>query len=159
MVSRPDRMQPVRTQRRRNRPGAARPSGVTLIELMIVVAIIAILAAIAYPSYQEQIRKTRRAEAQAALLELAQFLERNRTHTGRYDIDGAGNPVTLPYTEIPRERTAKYYTLTLETLTPSAFTLKATPQGPQAGDTKCASLSLAHTGAKTATGTNAANCW
>jgi len=149
MVSRPDRMQPLRR----------RPTGFTLIEIMIVVAVIAILAAIAYPSYQEQVRKTRRAEAQAALLELAQFLERNRTHTGRYDIDGAGNPITLPYTEVPREGATKYYTLTLETLTPSAFTLKATPQGPQAGDTKCTSFSLAHTGAKTATGTNAAHCW
>jgi prepilin-type N-terminal cleavage/methylation domain-containing protein len=39
--------------------------GVTLLELMIVAAVVAILAAIAYPSYQDQVRRSRRAKAQA----------------------------------------------------------------------------------------------
>lgn len=38
---------------------------------MITVAIVAILAAIAYPSYQNYIRKSRRATAQAALMDIA----------------------------------------------------------------------------------------
>ncbi len=50
--------------------------GFTLIELMITVAIIAIIAAIAYPSYQEQVRETRRSNAQADLLELVSYMER-----------------------------------------------------------------------------------
>ena len=45
--------------------------GFTLIELMIAVAVVAILAAIGYPSYTEHIRKSRRATAQAALMDLA----------------------------------------------------------------------------------------
>ena len=58
-------------------------AGFTLIELMIVVAIIAIIAAVAFPSYQEHVRKTRRADAQTALLELSQFMERHYTANGR----------------------------------------------------------------------------
>ncbi|MES9900896.1 MAG: type IV pilin protein [Sedimenticola sp.] len=45
-------------------------SGFTLIELMIVVAVVGILTAIAYPSYNEQVSKSRRTDAQTALMEV-----------------------------------------------------------------------------------------
>ncbi|QDK96506.1 prepilin-type N-terminal cleavage/methylation domain-containing protein [Acinetobacter tandoii] len=50
--------------------------GFTLIELMVVVAVIAILAAIAYPSYQDYIRRTKRAEMQGTLLDIAAQIQR-----------------------------------------------------------------------------------
>ena len=53
---------------RRHAP-TARPTGFTLIEVMIVVAIVAILAAIALPSYNEYIRRGHRADARAGLLQ------------------------------------------------------------------------------------------
>lgn len=51
-------------------------SGVTLIELMIVVAIVGIIAAFAYPAYQAQAEKTRRAEGTSALTRIMDMQER-----------------------------------------------------------------------------------
>lgn len=46
-------------------------AGFTLIEVMIAVAVIGILAAIAYPSYDQYVKRTKRAEVQAYLMELS----------------------------------------------------------------------------------------
>ena len=51
--------------------------GMTLIELMIVVAILGIITAIGYPSYLDYVKKTRRAEGMGELLELADRMERH----------------------------------------------------------------------------------
>lgn len=61
-----------------------RGNGFTLIEIMIVVAVVGVLAAIAYPSYQEQVRRSRRADAQAVLTEATQWMERFHTQSNRY---------------------------------------------------------------------------
>ncbi len=64
-----------------------RQRGFTLIELMVVVAIAAIIAAIATPNYLKSVRKSRRAEAKAALQELAQQQEAYYARNGRYTYD------------------------------------------------------------------------
>ncbi len=119
--------------------------GFTLIELMITVAVIGILAAIAYPGYQGQIRKSRRAEAQATLMNVAgrqqQFLLDTRTYASSLSDLG----VTVPSSVSP------FYTITLSVTNsasvPSAFTATATPLGGQANDV-CASLSIDQAGVK-----------
>lgn len=128
--------------------------GFTLVELMVTVAIIAILAAIAYPSYVEQVQKTRRANAQADLTELASFMERFYTANATYQT-AAGAAPTLPFSDSPQDSGTKYYKITLATPDKSRFTLTATPKNGQQSD-RCGTMTLSNTGATTAA---AADCW
>lgn len=134
-------------------------AGFTLIEAMIVVAIIGIIAAIAYPSYQEYVRKTRRADAQTALMELSQFMERHYTANGRY-LKADNSAPDLPFAEAPKDGAAKVYDLSFTaTPTANAYTLRAVPKGSMAGDT-CGTLTLSNSGAKgQAAGKTLAECW
>ncbi|WOX06684.1 type IV pilin protein [Microbulbifer pacificus] len=112
--------------------------GFTLIELMIVVAIIAILTAVAWPSYQNHVRSTNRADAQGALLGLAQAMERHFTENGTYKEAAAadadtGAPQIFP-TESPLDGNNKAYNLIITAADDSSYTLQAQPKGSQAGD-------------------------
>lgn len=147
-------------------------TGFTLIELMITVAIVGILAGIAYPSYVNSVMKSRRADAQGALLGLANAMERHFTETNSYcDAGGTGganncgdssiNETGTPSIYSPTGGTAAY-NLTISAATASTYMLHAARTGAQATD-KCGTLTLTHTGAKDITsqdtGVTAAECW
>lgn len=70
--------------------------GFTLIELMMVLAIIGILMAIGVPSYQQYRIKANRAEAQAALMDLAQRQQQFLLDTRAFAGTVAELNVTLP---------------------------------------------------------------
>lgn len=123
--------------------------GFTLVELMIVIVIIGILTAIAYPSYQDSVRKARRNDAQAAMLELANFMERKFTENNKYNTLSASATITASGI------TTDYYTFTLPTFTTTTFTINGAPQGSQASDS-CGTLTLTHTGDK---GAAITGCW
>lgn len=131
--------------------------GFTLIEIMIVVAIIAIIAAIAYPSYQDSVRRARRADAKAVMMEAAQLMERRFTATSCYDDPCAsGTPPALPagLTAIPRNEANaanRSYTIALGGVTRNTYTLTATPQNAQIHD-KCVALTLNQNSVRTADG-------
>ena len=72
-------------------------AGFTLIEVMIVVAIVGILAAVAYPSYIDSVRKGKRAEARAALMNLLQQQERYFTQNNSYETFAVGAAGTNPF--------------------------------------------------------------
>ena len=127
--------------------------GFTLIELMITVAIVGILASIAYPTYQDSVMKSRRVDAQGALLVYANTMERYFT-------------VNNTYVDAPTNSGTTYYDITISTnpaVTASTYTLNATPKGVQLND-KCGTLTLTHTGFKcpsdnSTCASNTTGCW
>ena len=138
-----------------NKNISKRQKGFTLIEVMIVVAIVGILTAIALPSYNEYIRRGHRAEARAALLQGAQWMERAATATGTYP-RAAAFPAALK--KIPSDR----YDITIVSANGSTFILTATPKGAQVGD-KCGNYTLTQAGVRDASpltqGATVADCW
>lgn len=129
--------------------------GFTLLELMIVVAIIGVIAAVAYPSYQEYVRDARRAEAQAVVMEMAQWMERQYTVNGRYTNASGASP-SLPLTKAPKDGTDAFYGLAVSA-SRSAYTITATVSNAQVGD-RCGNLTLTQAGVKGSTGTGG-DCW
>jgi len=107
--------------------------GITLIELIITVAILGIIASIAYPSYQEQVSKTRRADAQGALLGLSNALERYYTQNNTYVGASLGTTGIFP-NEAPIDGNTKYYDLSIAASTATTYTVQARPKGSQAGN-------------------------
>lgn len=153
-------------------PTHQRNFGFTLIELMIVVAIIGIFTSIAYPSYQDSIRKSKRAEARAGLMDAAQYMERFYSQNDRYDQanNASATPTVLPtaLTMVPKGASPgkQDYTIQFQanTLKARSFTLEAVPRaGSLMASDKCATLRVNNVGQRTVNGASggmdAASCW
>ncbi|MBS2782191.1 type IV pilin protein [Aeromonas salmonicida] len=123
-------------------------SGITLLELMVVIAIVAIIASVAYPSFTDGLRKSRRAEAFKGLLSMQLKQEEFRVSNTSYSATPSqvGNPAS------------DYYTFTISGATATTYTLIATTKGAQVGDkagnTACDTLTLNKADTKTP-----ADCW
>ncbi len=142
--------------------------GFTLIELMIAVAIIGILLRLAYPAYTASVKKSRRADAKTAILDLAQREERYMATSNQYTTSapllGYASTATVT-TASPMNvmtGTAAFYQLAVAvpTSAPTTFTITATRTGSQVSDAQCGDFTLTNTGAQAVTGTSSASdCW
>lgn len=110
-----------------------------MIELMITVVVIGILAAIAIPNYQQYVKKSRRTEAQAVLLDIQQKQEKHRVNNATY----AGSVGAVNGTA-----SNQYYTFSISDATATAYLISATAitTGSQASDqeggTTCTPLTI-----------------
>lgn len=147
-------------------------TGFTLIEVMIVAAVIAILAALAYPSYQEQIRKSRRGEAKAALMKTMQAQEKYYTQFNRYFAFDTGTSLSgTPFRAFSGETAAaSSHSISAAACGSGAgenidvcVRLTAVPGdavgGMEFADAKCGHLSLSSMGVKAASGPDGVKCW
>jgi type IV pilus assembly protein PilE len=106
--------------------------GVTLIEVMVVVAIVGILAAIAIPAYDDYITRSRRSDAFTALETVRAAQEMYRAEKGFYASSFAGNVLAGCASNMAGDN------YTIENLNrgnpPVTYTVEATPKNKQTGD-------------------------
>lgn len=130
--------------------------GFSLIELLITLTIAGIIAMFAIPSYIQYLDKSRRAEGQTSLLELAAKMERYYTLNHTYAT------ATLSNIGMPASTENSYYQVSLSNLSATTYTLSATPLSTQSNDTLCGTLSIDQSGLKSASGTatdKLKTCW
>ena len=127
-------------------------TGITLIELLLVVGIIGILASIAIPGFQSFFMQSRREDAHHLIMLNAQRLQRCFTLEGVYN----GSCGTRSKSE------QGYYELSGDSqITENTFTLVVTPvEGTsQVNDSNCREFMYEHTGKRSAIGVDPASCW
>ena len=128
-------------------------SGMTLIELLIVVAIVGILAAIAGPAWNDQVIKSRRADARntllAAQIEQEQYRANNLTYATSMSAMGMGS-----FDSTSRD----YYRVEVVSADATSFLITATPNGNQANDSTCNIFAVRQTGPEHS-GYAALSCW
>ena len=140
--------------------------GVTLIELMVVVAIVAIIFAVAFPSYERYIVRAKRAVGQNVLMQVAdrqqQFFMDNKQYAANLtNLGFAANPFIVDddgSSTVATDPDA-VYSVSLSNVTATTYTVTAAPVGGQLKrDTQCGSLNITQAGAKGYTGSGG-NCW
>ena len=125
--------------------------GVTLIELVIVLAVMGILLSIAVPSYQRHMLRVHRSEAIRILLQASMCQERIHASDGSYDTSRCHpaseyNKYSMSYTPVDSRG--------------EVYLAMATPNGAQMAD-PCGELSLNQNGARNVGGStiSSAQCW
>lgn len=140
-------------------------TGITLVELLIVVAILAVLAAFAYPSYERYVTNSKRTAATSALMQIAdrqqQFFMDNKTYADDLtDLGFAANPWVIADdgTASTAGDSQSVYSISLSNVAATTFTATAAPLNSQLRDSKCGSLTLDQVGTRGAS-TGSDGCW
>lgn len=134
---------------------------------MIAVAIIGILAMVAFPSYQEYVRRGARAEARAAIQNIAQLQERYFTDRGVYLAVTSGTQNNTWLNWSGASWAARKYNIGVAlnsgtnaggTANSCAYFITATPANGFS-DPKCGNLTLCNDGTRGSTAGTVADCW
>jgi len=140
-------------------------TGITLLELMVVVAIISLISAFAYPSYVQFVVKAKRGVGKSILMQVADrqqqfFMDNKRYAVTLTQLGFANDPLVLADdgNVVAAGDAASVYSVSLANTSATTYTAVAAPQMNQAAKDTCGSLSLTHTGAKSASGVGQ-DCW
>ena len=116
--------------------------GMTLVELLIVVAIVAILASVALPSWNSQVQKARRADARNTLMFVQVEQEKYRADNGSYASSMSALGLST-YNSTSRD----YYNVSIVSSSATAFVASAAPNtnGGQNGDS-CGTFAINQSG-------------
>ena len=119
------------------RPHRADLAGISLTKLCVALGIVGLLTAWVLPGYGEHQRRTRRMDAQTALIQLQMAQSRWRSGHDRY-------ADTLGSLGWGSDASAQgHYRLAIDSSGEDGFQLSATAQGPQARDEACNPMRLA----------------
>jgi type IV pilus assembly protein PilE len=143
-----------------------RQAGVTLLELMIVVAIVALISAFAYPSYMNYVVNTKRTAATATLLRIADrqqqfFMDNKRYAADLTDLGYGANPLVIrdDGDVVAAGDPDSVYSVSLSNVAATTYTITAAPlNGQLSRDTHCGSLTLDQAGAK-GSSAGGTDCW
>lgn len=130
--------------------------GMTLIELLIVVAIVGILASVALPSWNSQVQKARRADARNTLLLVQIEQEKYRADNGSYASSMSALGLST-YNSTSRD----YYNVSIVSSSATAFVASAAPNtnGGQNGDS-CGTFAINQSGPDgSGSYASLADCW
>lgn len=140
-------------------------AGFSLVELMIVVVIMVILAGLALPSYNQYVLRAQRGIAQQLIADIRARQERYFLNNRGYADDLADLGFASATINIDKQGNAgastadAIYTLSLTNTSATTWTAQAVPKNGQIKDTDCATLTMAHTGLRSASGSGGSACW
>ncbi len=137
-------------------------SGLTLLELVLVLAISAILLSIAYPVYTDYVQRVRRVEAITALQVIALAQERFYTLQSQYATQLTDLPLDIPAWQAGMTEQGYYQLALAEQTDTQTYRVTATAAGPQTRDTVCRQYwldQLGQRGTTNSAGVASAGCW
>jgi type IV pilus assembly protein PilE len=139
-----------------------RMRGVSLMELLVVIAVLGTLAAIAVPSYRRYLIRSQRSEAKIALMQVQTAQEKFYLQNNTYTNSITGGPgVGLGMGTV--SETGKYdIAITTFAADGQSYVATASPRsgGGQTDDVICANFTINERGTRGISGTGAAEtCW
>lgn len=143
-----------------------KPTGFTLIEMLVVLIIASILLLVALPGYQGAVLRSARATARIALTEVLARQEQYFINNKHYASNLVGLGLPSPY-YVDRqaqsvEAARAVYRIELELKSGAYIGVRASPWNAQLADTGCLAFSISHRGVRAVTGFLAGmpgECW
>lgn len=127
-----------------------RSRGITLIELMTVIAVVAVLGSIAVSTYRNYLLRTNRTEAKMALLRVQAAQEKYFLQQNEYG--------TLAQLGVPNVTPSGYYNIAVALDEDNLeYTATATAAAGQTEDEGCPTFTINHEGERTPV--DATGCW